>query len=367
MTQQTKSLADLLPAQEHYYVLHDGVKFARHGTPEAIGLLVFEDRERADRFCQTVGTALPNFRPLRVDAEEFTQLLEEIGAVCVVDGLKVVVAKLRPRKSKSDTQTGSGPLPANPEGVVPGNPHWLPADQIPAFVEAQLDDDVLPCGCPVDPLEIEEARASRIEELRVATWDDRDDVCEILEGGPTDSDNRSSADIELRATPAPLSPTEGRTFPEYVPDALDMEMLAWAYLDEGISLAMHSFTTGWSEKYWHRFQRFELIVKHLGESKRREIIDAMDVHQARHRADDWQVFKAWCEPGFWSTPADRAAVLRVADSLPEHMSDTEADRCGHEYLEILRGAQKERATNLTSGTTNPEGVVPEDSNWEPAK
>lgn len=169
------------------------------------------------------------------------------------------------------------------------------------------------------------------------------------------------------AEPAPLAKVEDRRFPEYVPDDWDMEMLAWAYLDEGISLAMHSFTTGWSEKYWHRFQRFELIAKHFGESKRREIIDAMDVHQARHRGDDWQVFKAWCEPGFWSTPADRAAVLRVADSLPEHMSDTEADRCGHEYLEILRGAQKERATNFTSGTTNPQGVVPEDLNWEPAK
>ena len=227
------------------------------------------------------------------------------------------------------------------EGVVPGNSHWVPADQIPAVVEAQLDDDVLPCGCPVDPLEIEDARASLIEEARVAACDDRDDVCEILEGGPTDSDNRSSAGIELRANPAPLSPTEGRTFPEYVPDEWDMEMLAWAYLDEGISLAMHSFTTGWSEKYWHRFQRFELIVKHFGESKRQEIIDALDAHQARHRGDDWQVFKAWCKPGFWSTPADRAAVLRVADSLPEHMSDTEADRCGHEYLEILRDARSE--------------------------
>ena len=95
MTQQTKSLADLLPVQEHYYLLHDGVKFARHGTPVAIGLLVFEDRERADRFCQTVGKALPAFQPVTVGAEEFMRLVEEVGAVCRADGLSVTVGTLR--------------------------------------------------------------------------------------------------------------------------------------------------------------------------------------------------------------------------------------------------------------------------------
>lgn len=189
MTTQTKSLADLLPVQEHYYLLHDGGKFARHGTPEATGLLVFDDRKRADRFCQTVGTALPDFRPLRVDAEEFTQLVEEIGAVCVVDGLKVVVGTLRPWQSKPGTQNGSERSPANPEGVVPDNSHWVPADQIPAVVEAESDDDVLPCGCPVNPLEIEDARASRIEEARVAACDERDDVCEILEDVPDNDES----------------------------------------------------------------------------------------------------------------------------------------------------------------------------------
>lgn len=95
MTTQTKSLADLLPAQEHYYLLHDGVKFARHGTPEAIGLLVFEDRERADRFCQTVGTDLPAFKPVRVDVDDFMRLFEEVGAVCVAEGMCVTVATLK--------------------------------------------------------------------------------------------------------------------------------------------------------------------------------------------------------------------------------------------------------------------------------
>lgn len=95
MTTQTKSLADLLPAQEHYYLLHDGVKFARHGTPVATGLLVFEGRERADQFCQTVGKALPAFQPVKVGAEEFMRLVEEVGAVCVVEGPSVTVGTLK--------------------------------------------------------------------------------------------------------------------------------------------------------------------------------------------------------------------------------------------------------------------------------
>jgi hypothetical protein len=115
MTLQTKTLADILPVQDHYCLLHDGVKYARHGTGEANGLLVFEDREGADQFCQTVGKALPAFQPVRVDAEEFLRLFEEVGAVCVADGLKIVVATLRPTE------------PVNPEGVVPEDSNWEPA------------------------------------------------------------------------------------------------------------------------------------------------------------------------------------------------------------------------------------------------
>lgn len=95
MTRQMKSLADVLAVQEHYYLLHDGKKYAKHGTPEANGLLVFESRQRANQFCQTVGNALPAFQPVKVDAEEFMRLFEEAGAVCMADGLKVVVATLR--------------------------------------------------------------------------------------------------------------------------------------------------------------------------------------------------------------------------------------------------------------------------------
>lgn len=110
MTIRMKSLADLLPVQEHYYLLHDGKKYAKHGTPEADGLLVFENREGADQFCQTVGKALPAFKPVRVDVGDLMRLVAEVGAVCMADGLKVVVATL-----------------VNPEGVVPEDSNWEPA------------------------------------------------------------------------------------------------------------------------------------------------------------------------------------------------------------------------------------------------
>ena len=113
MTIHTTTLADILPVQEHYFLLFDGKRHAKHGTPERDGLLVFDTREAADRFCQTVGKALPAFVPVRVDAEEVMRLVEEVGAVCVADGLNVVV--------------GSLAQPCNPEGVIPEDSIWQSA------------------------------------------------------------------------------------------------------------------------------------------------------------------------------------------------------------------------------------------------
>ena len=114
MTIHTKMLADILPVQEHFFLLFDGRRYARHGTPETDGLLVFDTREAADRFCQTVGKALPAFGPVRVDAEDVMRLVEEVGAVCVADGLNVVVGTLRQKKQE----------PCNPEGVIPDDSIW---------------------------------------------------------------------------------------------------------------------------------------------------------------------------------------------------------------------------------------------------
>ena len=268
-------------------------------------------------------------------------LSEVVGSTWHLTNVNGLLAKVEANGRVWGPRTES----ENPEVVIAEYPNWVPADQIPAVVETLLNGVSLPCGCPVDPLEIEDARASLIEEARVAACDDRDDGCEILEGGPIDSENRSPAGIELRANPAPLSTTGGCTFPEYVPDEWDWETLAWAYLDEGIGFELHTFTTGWSGKARHYFERFELIAKHLGESKRREIIDAMDNHQARHRGDDWQVFKAWCKPGFWRKPADRAAIVRVAESILEQLSDRDAGCYGREYLEFLRDARRKQKMN----------------------
>lgn len=86
-----KTVADVLPVQDHYYLLHDGEKYARHGTEEANGLLVFPNLERAEQFCMTVGRALPAFQPKRVTAEQFISLAEDLGAFCIADRLGVAV------------------------------------------------------------------------------------------------------------------------------------------------------------------------------------------------------------------------------------------------------------------------------------
>ena len=94
MSEPTRTIGDLLPAQDSYYVLHDGKRYAKHGNEEANGLLVFNNRERAEQFCMTVGKGLPAFRPLRIDAEKFLELIDEMGAICIAEGLRVTVATI---------------------------------------------------------------------------------------------------------------------------------------------------------------------------------------------------------------------------------------------------------------------------------
>lgn len=88
------TLADLLPAQQHYYLLYDGDKYARHGTENANGLLVFLSFESAEQFRLTIGIGLPAFKTVRSDAINVLQLIEDAGAVCVAEGLSVRVGTL---------------------------------------------------------------------------------------------------------------------------------------------------------------------------------------------------------------------------------------------------------------------------------
>ena len=89
-----QTLADMLPVQNEYYLLSNGEKFARFGHGNANGLLVFETIEKANEFWQTVGVGIPEFKPVNVDAETLLTLIEEIGAICVTDGLNVGVGVL---------------------------------------------------------------------------------------------------------------------------------------------------------------------------------------------------------------------------------------------------------------------------------
>jgi hypothetical protein len=93
-TKAHQTLADMLPVQKHYCLLSNGEKYARFGHGKKNGLLVFETNEKANEFCETVGVGLPEFKPVIVDAESLLTLIEEIGAVCVTDGLNVGVAVL---------------------------------------------------------------------------------------------------------------------------------------------------------------------------------------------------------------------------------------------------------------------------------
>lgn len=154
------------------------------------------------------------------------------------------------------------------------------------------------------------------------TMNSESSACEPTAQELSDEEFLSEVSLEGDSLMALLTSHEHRTVAEYVPDQWDMEMLAWAYLDEFSSLAMHEFTTGWSGKSRFRIERFEVIAKYLGEEKRREILKSFDECQTRRRGDDWQVFKQAFEPGFWSLPVIKEAVVRVAASVLRHRGRT---------------------------------------------
>lgn len=87
-------ITDHLPIQPHYYMLHDGLKYAKHGgSPDVCGVLVFPTQERAEEFNRTVGRTL-SFRPVRVTAEEFLREFVNAGAFSLADGLTVKVLRI---------------------------------------------------------------------------------------------------------------------------------------------------------------------------------------------------------------------------------------------------------------------------------
>ncbi|KAA5538605.1 hypothetical protein FYK55_27345 [Roseiconus nitratireducens] len=98
MTANTQNtLADILPIQNDYYILSNGDTYARFGHGGTNGLLVFDTMEKASDFCSTVACGVPEFQPVKVEAERLLMLIEEVGAVCVTDGLNVGVGVLSSR------------------------------------------------------------------------------------------------------------------------------------------------------------------------------------------------------------------------------------------------------------------------------
>ena len=83
---------DLLPNQDHYWVLHNGKRCAVHGGDLGrSGLLVFGNRERAEQFCLTTvkraaryDRSVKNFKPRKISRDNFWRLVNErYGAFCV--------------------------------------------------------------------------------------------------------------------------------------------------------------------------------------------------------------------------------------------------------------------------------------------
>ncbi len=92
---------------------------------------------------------------------------------------------------------------------------------------------------------------------------------------------------------------------------------------------------------YRAYDRFEKVAAVLGAGTRQEIIDTLDQHRARGEGDQWQFYKYACRDGCWSTAADFEAVLRVAITIPDEISDEEAGQYGPEFLVTARAAKRE--------------------------
>lgn len=129
---------------------------------------------------------------------------------------------------------------------------------------------------------------------------------------------------------------------EFMPHQEDMEVLARAYLDKAIELHCYYFFKGACDAETEAMRltaRFEDVAKYLGQAKRQEIIDLVDKRGYETSGDEWEAFKSTSE-GFWSTPADREAILRLAASLPDDLSQLDIGGEFYEVLEQARGGRK---------------------------
>lgn len=85
-----------LPARDNYWLLHNGQKYAQHGTEDKNGVLVFSCQELAEQFLLTVGKALPEFKPVKVSFTTFFEEAQRAGAFAVPEGsLKVRVCEIK--------------------------------------------------------------------------------------------------------------------------------------------------------------------------------------------------------------------------------------------------------------------------------
>jgi hypothetical protein len=92
----TGRLTDILRPQPYYWLLCNGEQYARFGGDvEEPGLLVFDNLERAEAFCLTVGREAPEYQPDKVPASLMLEIMrmEYYGSrICKWFGSKLYVA-----------------------------------------------------------------------------------------------------------------------------------------------------------------------------------------------------------------------------------------------------------------------------------
>jgi hypothetical protein len=90
------TIFDILPIQDHYYLLNNGDRYAIYGKEPLSGLLVFANREQSEEFRMNYGIGLPEFITVKVSAEEFLEQAAKFGGFCISQGLTANVYLLIP-------------------------------------------------------------------------------------------------------------------------------------------------------------------------------------------------------------------------------------------------------------------------------
>ena len=143
---------------------------------------------------------------------------------------------------------------------------------------------------------------------------------------------------------------------DFIVDEYELRTLARHYLTLYLEKSYAGFVSGQESgsSVSNCLRRFDEIRNHLADETTQEIIDDADQHYRNLNGDSWECFKLKFEPGFFSRPADKTAIMREVNRLPvldipvdEYWQKVE-EVYSVEYARMLKSAFDNEQVSLTN-------------------